>query len=128
MLRTIERWVASRGQKGPAERDSKKVEAYLLRLVDPDQGLGGIEMVVECLKWMRLILAERHGQRDSVSDRPDGESVAAGGGEGQVTAQESSDDAADLMQARRDWWATWDRFRGNVSQRVYDILGAPLVL
>ena len=101
VLNTIERWIASRGTKGPAERDSKKVEAYLVKLIDVDQGLGGIEMAVECLKWMRLILVERHGS-DHVAE---GEHSAG-----------------------KQWWSTWERFKSNVSQRVLDALGAPLIL
>jgi DNA repair protein REV1 len=115
VLNTIERWIASRGVKGPAERDSKKVEAYLLRLVDADQGLGGIEVAVECLKWMRLVLEDRHGVGESA------EVVNATGADG--TGQSPL-----RGQAKREWWSTWERFKSNVGEKVQLVLGAPLKL
>ncbi|KAI9639788.1 uncharacterized protein MKK02DRAFT_18867 [Dioszegia hungarica] len=59
VLDTITKWVDSRGGKGPAERDAKKVEAYLVKLMEPGVGLGGVEAAIECLKWLKVILGER---------------------------------------------------------------------
>lgn len=116
VLRTIERWVDSRGDNGPAERDSKKVLAYMLKLLESGQGLGGVEVIVECLGRMRLVLEEKWGEMDG-SER--GMSVGAGAG-----AQERDK----RIKAAEEWWATWTRFRDAVSEGMERSLGAGLRL
>jgi DNA repair protein REV1 len=107
VIETITKWVESRGGKGPAERDAKKVEAYLVKLLDPGSGLGGVEAATECLKWMKMILGERW---------PD---EAAAHVEWALRKD---------RQAGQEWWTTWRRLLASVSKRCEETMGAPLRL
>jgi len=55
----ITKWIDSRKGSGPAIKDSKKVEAYLVKCMRPEYGLGGMEMAIEVLKFMRVTIDER---------------------------------------------------------------------
>ena len=56
---TVTKWIDSRKGSGPAIKDSKKVEAYLIKCMRPEYGLGGMEMAIEVLKFMRVTIDER---------------------------------------------------------------------
>jgi len=56
---TITKWIDSRKGSGPAIKDAKKVEAYLVKCMRPEFGLGGMELAVEVLKFMRVTIDER---------------------------------------------------------------------
>jgi len=55
----ITKWIDSRKGSGPAIKDAKKVEAYLVKCMRPEFGLGGMELAVEVLKFMRVTIDER---------------------------------------------------------------------
>jgi DNA repair protein REV1 len=55
----VTKWIDSRKGSGPAIKDSKKVEAYLVKCMRPEFGLGGMEVAVEVLKFMRVTIDER---------------------------------------------------------------------
>lgn len=55
----ITKWIDSRKGSGPAIKDAKKVEAYLVKCMKPEFGLGGMELAVEVLKFMRVTIDER---------------------------------------------------------------------
>lgn len=109
VLDTITKWVDSRAGKGPAERDAKKVEAYLVKLMEPGVGLGGVEAAIECLKWLKVILGERWKDEavEMVDDFEVGEKD---------------------RKAGKEWWDTWRRFLGSVSKRCEETMGAPIRL
>jgi DNA repair protein REV1 len=109
VLDTITKWVESRGGKGPAERDAKKVEAYLVKLMEPGAGLGGVEAAIECLKWMEVILGERW--KDEAMET---------GGDFEVGEKD--------RKAGKEWWDTWRRFLGSISKRCEETMGAPIRL
>ena len=71
VLDTITKWIESRKGAGPAKKDSSKVLAYFVKCMQPDQGIAGVEMVVEGLKWMRSVIRERYS--DTETDGPGGE-------------------------------------------------------
>ena len=56
VLRTITKWIESRGASAPAARDAGQVRKYLLKCVEE---FAGIEVVLEVLKWMKVLLEER---------------------------------------------------------------------
>lgn len=111
VLDTITKWVESRKGNGPAERDARKVEAYMVKLVDPATGLGGVEAAVECLKWMRMILREKY--RDELAEQ--GETGWWG-----VSDKE--------RRVGKEWWDTWRKLYGSVSKICEETIGAPLRL
>jgi len=55
----ITKWIDSRKGSGPAIKDAKKVEAYLVKCMRPEYGLGGMELAVEVLKFMRVTIDEK---------------------------------------------------------------------
>jgi len=55
----ITKWIDSRKGTGPAIKDAKKVEAYLVKCMRPEYGLGGMELAVEVLKFIRVTIDER---------------------------------------------------------------------
>lgn len=83
----ITKWIDSRGGSGPAARDANKVQTYLLKCLDQSSGLGGVEMAVEVLKYMRVAIDARWEEG-------------------------SCEDGDDI--AGTQWWATWATFRAAV--------------
>jgi len=99
VLETVTRWIESRGESGPAPRDAGKVRTYLMKCMGPGIGLGGVENVVEVLKWMRSVLLERWEEDDKEN-----------------------------RQAGKEWWATWRGFKDEVDRISLRRFGAPIRL
>lgn len=91
----ITKWIDSRRGSGPAARDANKVKAYLVKCLAPDAGLGGTEMAVEVLRFMRVAIDSKWEQ---------------GGCEDDVAGTE--------------WWSTWAGFRAAVDALHRERFGA----
>ena len=89
------KWIESRKGSGPATKDSNKVKGYLVRLMAPESGLGGVEMAIEVLKFMWVAI-------DSKWEEGACEDDIAGG----------------------EWWGTWNSFRSEVDQLHRQLFGA----
>lgn len=109
----VSRWIESRVSKGagPAPKDAGKVKAYLVKCMDPESGLGGVEIAVEVLKFMRVVIEETW-EESAVDDE-----YAMGLG-----MKEES------VLAGRAWWATWREFRDEVERVSVQRFGAGLRL
>jgi DNA repair protein REV1 len=99
VIDVVAKWIDSRKGSGPAVKDAKKVEAYLVKCMRPEYGLGGTELAVEVLKFMRVAVDERW-------------------------EEEACED--DLVGS--EWWSTWRGFRDTVDQLCKDRFGAGLRL
>jgi DNA repair protein REV1 len=95
----ITKWIDSRRGSGPAVKDAGKVKAYLVKCMTPEYGLGGLEMAVDVLKFMRVEIDERW-------------------------EEEGCED--DLVG--REWWDTWRGFKEAVDQLSRATFGTGLRL
>lgn len=99
VLETVRRWIESRGNTGPAARDAGKVKTYLIKCMGPEAGFGGVENVVEVLKWMRTVLLETWEK-----------------------------DGKEVREAGKEWWATWSGFKEETDRISVERFGAPIRL
>jgi DNA repair protein REV1 len=97
VLDTVTRWIESRGDAAPALKDATKVKAYLMKCVDESAGLGGVEMAVEVMKWMRTVLSERW-----------------------------DDEGVELRDEGREWWRVWRDFKEGLDGVCRARFGADL--
>ncbi|KAK4685217.1 DNA repair protein REV1, partial [Tremellales sp. Uapishka_1] len=70
VLLTIRKWIESRASRGfgPAAEDAKRVQKYLKKCM-LDSGFGGMETVVEVLKFMRSVLREYWESEEDVAGK-----------------------------------------------------------
>lgn len=116
VLNTITKWVESRKGAGPAARDAKKVKAYFVKCMQPESGLGGAEVAIEALQWMRVVLEQAWGAReDFMSDGDD-------------APWDLQAEHVDQKGPGKQWWATWDDFKDEVQKINTERYGAPLRL
>jgi DNA repair protein REV1 len=95
----ITKWIDSRKGSGPAIKDANKVKAYLVKCMQPEYGLGGMEMAIEVLRFMRVAIDDRWEEEGCEDDL-----------------------------AGREWWETWRGFKGAIDQLCRKSFGAGLRL
>ncbi len=100
VLDIVTKWIDSRGNAGPAERDAGKVKAYLRKCLAAEAGLAGVETVVVVMKTMRGIIGEKWDEEVGIS------SGVAGG----------------------LWWETWRSMKREMDELSLRTFGAPLKL
>lgn len=95
----LTKWIESRKGSGPAARDANKVQAYLIKCLAPDAGLGGTEMAIEVLRFMRVAIDSKWEEGACEDD-----------------------------MAGSEWWSTWAAFRAAVDALHRERFGAGLRL
>ncbi|WVQ72585.1 hypothetical protein IAR50_002143 [Cryptococcus sp. DSM 104548] len=107
ILDTVERWIDSRKDNPPAERDAGKVSGYLRNSMNESTKGGkvgdGAERCVEVLRWMRVLLREKWRDEEE-------------GGTGLTS------------EAGEEWWRVWRVMRDEVNDLSVQKFGATLVI
>ncbi|ODO08076.1 hypothetical protein I350_03659 [Cryptococcus amylolentus CBS 6273] len=107
ILDTVEKWIDSRKNNPPAERDAGKVLGYLRNSMNESMKGGkvgdGADRCVEVLRWMRILLREKWWDKEE-------------GGTGLAN------------EAGEEWWRVWRAMRDEVNSLSVQKFGATLVI